>query len=124
MRRFYKTNRLNLIETFDTQPPRQRRHLIRCVLVCETNNFIKISTICRETNNREVIRVNRLGKRLSRKTCESDIQIVRPGSDFPGRTPTRCEWKASSEIWIKILYGWKGYLVLRYVKLTNLKISE
>lgn len=65
------------------------------------------------------MRVNRLGKRLPRKTCESDIQIVRPGSDFPGRTPTRCEWKASKEIWIKILYDWKSYLVLRYVKLTN-----
>ena len=89
--------------------------------MCANNNFIKISTICRETNNREVIRVNRLGKQLPRKTCESDIQIVRPGSDFPGRTPTRCEWKASNEIWIKILYDWKGYLDLRYVKLTNLE---
>ena len=86
--------------------------------MCANNNFIKISNICRETNNREVIRVNRLGKRLPRKTCESDIQIVRPGGDFLGRTPTRCEWKASNEIGIKILFGWKGYLVLLYVKLT------
>ena len=54
----------------------------------------------------KVIRVNRLGKRLPRKTCESDIQIVRPGSDFPSRTPTRCEWKFREKIDIKILYVW------------------
>ena len=46
---------------------------------------------------------------------------MRPESDFPGRTPTRCEWKASNEIGIKIVYDWKGYLVLWYVKLTNLE---
>jgi hypothetical protein len=69
----------------------------------------------------KVIRVNCLGKRLPRKTCESDIQIVRPGSDFPGRTPTRCELKASSEIEIKILYVRRICLVLWYVfKLTEI----